>query len=105
MDDTFPAVLGLALGMDQARVTAPFSGSRPEPVKPHFAPLQPVGVMVAVGGAFAIDNEYWTECEAVEEAPVTVTAYVPTAAVVLLMVREAEEPAANDCGLTVADTD
>jgi hypothetical protein len=61
--------------------------------------------MVAVGGAFATDNEYWTECEAVEEAPVTVTAYVPIAAVVLLMVREAEEPAANDCGLTVADTD
>ena len=61
------------MGMAQPSVIVPFSGSLPEPEKPHLAPVHPLGVMVAVGRALVTDNEYWTEWVAVGEVPVTVT--------------------------------
>jgi hypothetical protein len=58
IDGTLPAALGLALGIDQARVTAPLSGSLPEPEKWHVAPLHPEALIVAFGEPLATDNEY-----------------------------------------------
>jgi hypothetical protein len=58
MDGTLPAAPGLALAIDQARVTAPLSGSLPEPEKLHVAPLHLKALIVAFGEPLATDNEY-----------------------------------------------